>query len=268
MTVTRTIEIYEYIPLQELRDELDEDEVLLVESINRFVKGIRDMRGGLHKYSWDEVLRYTYAEDDFENLQRYVMSDFKERRNVSDSRWNYRGTGLMSLMPSLKEVITDKFDDLLTNPMLKPASHDALCYWMFNGIRNTTITHMEEVSKLKGEQADELLVCKSVAIGVRVALERSVVEKGDTKAKMQDWAIRDVIRDNGFDWKTFECGKDTLTVECLHQACQELKPNLFRMGKDTFRTQVWQGFRARRKHKLDANISIASLKLRVEPDKP
>jgi len=291
MTVTRTIEIYEYIPLQELRDELDEDEVLLVESINRFVKGIRDMHDGLHKYSWDEVLRYAYADDDFENLQRYVMSDFKERRNIPDYLWNFRGLGFGFGLPTtsqapeasgstLQNSVKEKLSDLIADPRLKPASYDALQYWSLYSKQSVTITCMKESSRLSDElrqaqrnqdvQAQAIL--DALAVGVPKLLERTVTEKGKIAEDVRSRAIRDAITHNGFDWKTFCRGKgQNLTEERLtqlHQTCRDMKPRLFsKIDEGAFKTSAWNRFKKWRERKLTPIIPIHSLVLRVDSDR-
>jgi len=294
MTITRTIEIYEYIPLQELRDEFDEDEVLLVESINHFVKGIRDMNDGLHKYSWDEVLRYAYADDDFENLQRYVMSDFKERRNIPDYLWNFRGLGFGFGLPTtsqapttevsgstLQNLVREKLDDLIADPRLKPASYDALHYWSVCGIQEKTITsmeetitHMKEASKLRGElmQRNQAELIGNLAVGAHRLLERTVTEKGKIAEDVRSRAIRDAVTHNGFDWTTFCRGEgQNLTAERLtqlHQTCRDMKPRLFsKIDEDAFKTSAWHKFKKWRERKLTPSIPIHSLVLRVDSDR-
>ncbi|OQX01359.1 MAG: hypothetical protein BWK73_46345 [Thiothrix lacustris] len=286
MTITRTIEIYEYIPLQEFRDELDEDEVLLVESVNRFVKGIRDTHGGLHKYSWDEVLRYAYADDDFEKLERYVLDDFKERRNIPDYTWNLdlRGevVGLRALESkrTLRHLLEEKLSDLIADPRLKPVSCDALRYWLICGIQSATITCMEESSRLRDElrQSQRMqdvqtqAILEALAVGFTRSLERAVTEKGKIAEDVRSRAIRDAITHNGFDWTTFCRGKgQDLTGERLtqlHQTCRDMKPRLFsNIEKAAFKTSAWHKFKKWRERKLTPSIPIHSLVLRVDSDR-
>lgn len=280
MPSTRTITVYEFIPIDELGAALDEDERCIADSINSFVKIIRDkQQQGIGCYSWDETLVGSFDEGEFEALQKHVMEEFKRRRNVPDYLWNFRGLGfgfgLESSIPqsagsSVQDFVKEKFFALIADPILKPASYEALQYWVLCGKQNMTITVMEEAlrhySNALQKSVEKADVYELLVTSLRTALERSVTEKAETTKKLQYWAIRDVLRKHGNDWKTFEPGVESLTVEQIYQSCKSMKPNLFRMGKDTFRTSTWQSFRTWRDAKLATNISISSLLLRATPD--
>lgn len=266
MPYQRTITIYEYIPLDEIRDQLDEEEQIMVEVINHRLKQFRDASDyeetGL---SWDELLIWHSDEGELASLKKSIFTTISEKlRHPPDwlkEQPNYRGILIWldeDTPKSNEQRLEIKLRELIVNEnrILKPASEGGITFWLHKEILVSTL-------QLYDQKQDNLEKYNELIIGdYRNVLELSTAmfrglknaSKGRRRIKFQCIVITQVLTEKNENWLNFEPSKSGLTHEHLYNLCRVKDPKLFAEHADGgtwMRVNMWPNFKLYRNEELN-----------------
>lgn len=245
----RTITVYERIPLDEIYQQLNADELLLAHTLNEFIDETYKLFSSdfemCRVYSWDEIL---LAPDGSFVFGRMINRCIMALIYSNDSHFGEGEEDIELVAENFRAFYDEHFREvinLILDDRLCAANKLALQYWFD--------FHLKDQDSRWWERSFEMLRADSNELSALIDKLIDPVEGTETKNKLVDnkcfAVIKRVLAREGFDWKTVDLGKGTITLKELHHLCHKEENTFFLQALASFRTSTWTKFNAHREYK-------------------